>query len=70
MFTKLRLASGAGLAGLILAGSSGCSGDQTQTGTTVTKPPEAAAGEKASIDFMKKNMGRGGMTKSAASPKS
>jgi len=42
--------------------SSGCSEDQS-TGTSVQKPAAAAAGEKASMDFMKANMGKGGTTK-------
>jgi hypothetical protein len=42
--------------------SAGCSEDQS-TGTSVQKPAAAAAGEKASRDFMKANMGKGGVTK-------
>jgi hypothetical protein len=52
--------------GLALVGclaSSGCSGDQSETGTSVQKPAAAAAGEKASMEFMKANMGKGGVTK-------
>jgi len=41
----------------------GCSGDRYTTGTAVEKPPEAASGQKASMEFMKSRMMKGGMTK-------
>lgn len=39
----------------------GCSGDAT-TGAP-SRPPEADAGEKASREFMKKNMQKNGLTR-------
>ena len=40
-------------------GAPGCS-DSKQSGTTVQKTPEAVAGEKASMEFMRKNMAKEG----------
>ena len=42
---------------------SGCSDDQTETGTLVEKPAAADAGEKASMEHMRAMMGKGGNTK-------
>jgi hypothetical protein len=53
------LAGFLGLAQLGLWAVPGCS-ESTRTGTTVQRPPEAIAGEKASMEFMKKNMAKGG----------
>ena len=40
----------------------GCSGGASTSGAP-TRPPEAEAGEKASREFMKKNMMKNGLTR-------
>ncbi len=64
-FSHWRMTTACLLGGVFLgvAVLSGCSGDQRTTGTIVEKPPEAAAGQKASMEFMKSRMMKGGMTK-------
>jgi hypothetical protein len=62
MRKSLRLVSLAGFLGLTqfsFLAVPGCS-DSNQTGTTVQRTPEAIAGEKASMEFMQKNMAKGG----------
>jgi hypothetical protein len=56
----------AGCLGLLILGTSsfsGCSDERRTTGTRVEKPPGADAGEKASREFMRSRMMKGGMTK-------
>jgi hypothetical protein len=50
-----------GIALLGCLASTGC--EDQSTGTSVVKPAAAAAGEKASMEHMRANMGKGGMTK-------
>ncbi len=66
MFKQRWRMAGIGVLGWSLVGGStlsGCSGDQTATGTLVERPAAADDGEKASMEHMRAMMGKEGTTK-------